>query len=63
MARDLPALATAPDLAEFLGVSDRTVRSWRTKGLEPAGTYLPPGSKTPVDLYSLDEAQSFRNRR
>ena len=55
----LPQLATAADVADLLGVSERTVRNWTSKGLDPVGSYLPPGSRTSVSLYSLAEAREF----
>lgn len=57
---ELPTLATEIDLRELLDVTDRTVREWKTNGLSPVGSYLPSGSKTAVDLYSVDQARTMR---
>lgn len=57
---ELPVLATAADIAETLSVPEQTVRSL---ALEPVGRYLPPGSRTTVELFNVSSAQEALRRR
>ncbi len=57
--RDLPTLATEDQLQEMLNVSRQTFDSWRRRGLEPVGNYLPPGRTRPLALYQVRKARQL----
>ncbi|WP_342338658.1 MULTISPECIES: hypothetical protein [unclassified Rhodococcus (in: high G+C Gram-positive bacteria)] len=59
---DLPVLASSADLADILGVTERTVNTWRNNGLDVVGSYLPAGSRTPIDLFSVEDARRMQRR-
>jgi hypothetical protein len=49
-------------MADILGVTERTVSTWRNNGLDVVGSYLPAGSRTPIDLFSVEDARSMQRR-
>jgi len=59
---DHPILASSVDMADILGVTERTVSTWRNNGLDVVGSYLPAGSRTPIDLFSVEDARSMQRR-
>ena len=51
--------ATSGEVCAALGISDRTLRGWVTRGL--AWSPAPKGRGRPGKLFSLDEARAFRD--
>lgn len=55
-----PTLATHSELAQILGVTDRTIRNWIHRGrLIPAGDWTPRGGRT-IPLYAVSEARTIQ---
>ena len=60
--RETPLLASEEQLQYLFGVTDRTVRNWKSNGLKPVGIYYPAGAKA-QPLYALFDVHRYRGRK